>query len=68
MRRLVIALGFVCFFGAADVFAHCRTCNVDEYTWCLVCRDTDYNAAILCTLLNNGSTCRPGGRLYWPGR
>ena len=66
MRKLIFLTVVLSMLVAIPASAHCRTCDVNEYTYCLYCRDTEYNAAILCTLINNGYTCRLEGGCAGP--
>ena len=65
MRRFVIVLALLSVFAVTNAFAHCRKCNYSQ--GCLSCADTDNNAAVLCTIVNNGNGCYLQGDCTGPG-
>lgn len=60
MRRIAFVIIAVLLLSSEDMFAQCKKCAASY--GCLVCTDTSYNAAVLCTLVANGSLCVEQGQ------
>lgn len=65
MRRLLQLFTVVLLFSSVDAFAHCKKCMLD-LSGCLICADTDFNAYVLCSILNNGNSCYAQGGCEGP--
>lgn len=65
MRKGLLLFAVVLLFSSVDAFAHCKKCVWDPAD-CYDCADTDFNASVLCTVLNNGNSCYGQGSCVGP--
>ena len=61
MKRALLFVAVVALLATGDLSAQCRECYFDPQTACVSCVSTNYNAYVLCDLVENGSMCRLAG-------